>query len=232
VSGEPGLRWDIYTTPVSVNNTQSNFLTSGPNAGLIQLATSSNRAPNVNTAYKNFAPRVGFAYSPDSGKSVLRAAFGISYFPDNFGADSGTLERNYPELLQENFLTFNESPLSAGGCNLAATAEFTSCGSLIMANGFPGNRTTSANAGIYSPLVPASSAGGIPCLTGLGTTVTTPAGFVCPPAGSAVFEIENNFKPDQLYSWNMSVQHAITHDMSFQVAYVGNRVQIYSIIIS
>jgi hypothetical protein len=53
--------------------------------------------------------------------------------------------------------------------------------------------------------------------------VTTPAGFVCPPAGSAVFEIEKNFKPDQAFSWNISVQRAITHDMSFQVAYVGNR---------
>ena len=26
----------------------------------------------------------------------MRAAFGISYFPDNFGANGGTNERNYP----------------------------------------------------------------------------------------------------------------------------------------
>lgn len=215
-----GLRWDVYTTPVSIHDTQSNFVTSGPNAGLIQLATSNNRAPNVSTAYGNFAPRIGFAYSPDSGSTVLRGAFGISYFPDNFGADSGTLERNYPELIQENFLAFNEP---STGCSLAATAEFTSCGSLILANGLPGNSTSSPNASIYSPLVTPSSTGGTPCLTGLGTTVSTPAGFVCPPAGSAVFEIEKNFKPDEAYSWNLSVQRAITHDMSFQVAYVGNR---------
>jgi Carboxypeptidase regulatory-like domain/TonB dependent receptor len=215
-----GLRWDVYTAPVSINNTQSNFVTSGPNAGLIQLATSSNRSPNVNTAYANFGPRIGFAYTPDSGKSVLRGGFGISYFPDNFGADSGTLERNYPELIQDNFLIFNEP---SNGCTLTATGEYTSCGSLILANGLPGNTTTSPNAAVYSPLVIPSSTGGTPCLTGIGTTVTLPAGFVCPPAGSAVFEIEKNFKPDQAYAWNLSVQRALTNDMSFQVAYVGNR---------
>jgi hypothetical protein len=214
-----GLRYDIYTTPVSINNTQSNFLISGPNAGLIQLATSNNRAPNVNTAYGNFAPRIGFAYSPDNGKTAFRGAFGISYFPDNFGADSGTLERNYPELLQENFVAFNEPKT---GCTLGSTPEFTSCGSLVLANGLPGN-TASTNSGFYPALVPLSSAGGTPCLTGFGTTVTTPAGFVCPPAGSAVFEIEQNFKPDEAYSWNISIQRSLTSDMSFQAAYVGNR---------
>jgi len=214
-----GLRYDIYTTPVSINNTQSNFLTSGPDAGLIQLATSSNRAPNVNTAYGNVEPRIGLAYSPDNGKTAFRAAFGISYFPDNFGADSGTLERNYPELLQENFLAFNEPTT---GCTLGSTPEFTSCGSLVLANGLPGT-TASANSSFYPLLVSPSSAGGVPCLTGFGTSVTTPAGFVCPPAGSAVFEIEKNFKPDEAYSWNISVQRALTHDMSLQVAYVGNK---------
>jgi hypothetical protein len=213
-----GLRYDIYTTPVSVKNTQSNFLDSGPDAGLIQLATPNNRAPNVNTAYGNVGPRFGLAYSPDNGKTAVRGAFGISYFPDNFGADSGTLERNYPELIQENFLTFNE-PTS--GCTLTATPEFTSCGSLILANGLPGV-TASANSGFYPLLVQPSSAGGVPCFTGFGTTVTTPAGFVCPPAGSAVFEIQQNFKPDEAYSWNISVQRQLTHDMSFQAAYVGN----------
>jgi outer membrane receptor protein involved in Fe transport len=213
-----GLRYDIYTTPVSVDNTQSNFLTSGPDAGLIQLATGNNRAPNVNTNYKNFGPRIGLAYSPDNGKTAIRAAFGVSFFPDNFGADSGTLERNYPELVQENFLAF---PEPTTGCTLAATAEFTSCGSLILANGLPGV-TPSANSSFYPLLVTPSSAGGGTCLTGAGNIVTTPAGFVCPPAGSQVFDIEQNFRQDEAYSWNFSVQRQLTRDMSFQAAYVGN----------
>jgi len=214
-----GLRYDIYTTPVSITNTQSNFLTNGPNAGLIQLANSNNRAPNVDTFYKGFGPRIGVAYSPDDGKTALRGAFGISFFPDNFGADSGTLERNYPFLIQENFLAFNEP---ANGCTLTSTPEFTSCGSLTMANGFPGV-TASANSAFYPLLVIPPLTGGTPCLTGAGLNVTLPTGFVCPPESSAVYDVEKNFRPDEAFSWNISVQRAITKDMSLQVAYVGNK---------
>ncbi|MBV8552512.1 MAG: TonB-dependent receptor [Acidobacteriaceae bacterium] len=88
-----GLRWDLFTTPVEKFNRQSNFV---PATGLINVASSNNRPPNVNNYYGNWAPRIGAAYSPDNGKTAVRAAFGISYFPDNFGATGGTLERNYP----------------------------------------------------------------------------------------------------------------------------------------
>ena len=88
-----GLRWDLFTTPVEHFNRQSNW---DPQNGLIDVASSSNRPPNVNTYHANFGPRIGLAYSPDGGKTAIRAAYGISYFPDNFGANGGTLERNYP----------------------------------------------------------------------------------------------------------------------------------------
>ena len=88
-----GLRWDLFTRPVEKYNRQSNF---DPQSGLITIASSGNRGPNVDNNYRNFGPRVGAAYSPDNGKTAIRAAFGMSYFPDNFGATGGTLERNYP----------------------------------------------------------------------------------------------------------------------------------------
>jgi hypothetical protein len=88
-----GLRWDVFTHPHDVDNHQSNF---SLNDGLIHLATSSNTGPDVDTYYGSWAPRIGFAYSPDRGTTAFRAAYGISYFSDNFGATGGTLERNYP----------------------------------------------------------------------------------------------------------------------------------------
>ncbi len=88
-----GLRWDLFTSPVEKFNRQSNF---DPATGLIDIASSSNRGPNVDNNYGNWGPRIGLAYSPDNGKTAFRAAYGISYFPDNFGATGGTLERNYP----------------------------------------------------------------------------------------------------------------------------------------
>jgi hypothetical protein len=88
-----GLRWDLFTRPVEKYNRQSNF---DPKTGLIDVASSNNRGPNVDNHFGNWGPRVGVAYSPDGGKTAVRAAFGMSYFPDNFGATGGTLERNFP----------------------------------------------------------------------------------------------------------------------------------------
>ncbi len=88
-----GLRRDLFTRPVEAFNRQSNF---EPATGLILVASPKNPGPNVDNYFGNWGPRIGLAYSPDNGKTAIRAAFGISYFPDNFGATGGTLERNYP----------------------------------------------------------------------------------------------------------------------------------------
>ena len=103
---------------------------------MIQIASSSNRGPNVNTYYGNVAPRVGAAFTPDNGKTAFRGAFGMSYFPDNFGANGGTLERNYPETLIENNFAINSN------CNtpITSTALYSGCGSLIMSDESPGIR--------------------------------------------------------------------------------------------
>jgi hypothetical protein len=88
-----GLRWDLMTPPVQLDNRQSNFSIAD---GLIHVASASDPTAGVDTHYDYFAPRLGMAYTPDGGKTAVRAAFGISYFADNFGANGGTNERNYP----------------------------------------------------------------------------------------------------------------------------------------
>src|SRR5262249_17397653 len=93
---------DIFTTPVDKYNRQVNY---NPTTGKFNAASSDNRPPNVDNYYGNFAPRFGFAWTPDSGKTAVRGAAGISYFSYNYGATGGTLERNYPL-----FQTFNVTP--------------------------------------------------------------------------------------------------------------------------
>ncbi len=88
-----GLRWDLQTPQVERNNGLANFNLSD---GLIHTASSSDRTAGIKTFYGGWAPRIGFAYSPDKGKTSLRGAYGISYFPDNFGATGGLLEFGYP----------------------------------------------------------------------------------------------------------------------------------------
>jgi hypothetical protein len=200
-----GFRWDVYTPAVDTKNLQSNFVISGPNAGLNQIASSSNRGPNVDTFWGNISPRLGFAYTPDNGKTAIRAAVGFSYFPDNFGADGGTLERNYPFDQQEN----NSATL--GNCSTPYTgnanpnaAEYSACGSLILANGLPGNVTTGSP--VYQPLV---------------EPTVTPGGFIAPPVGFGVYEVASSFRQDQAVNWNVSIEHQLGAKMSIRAAYVG-----------
>ena len=86
---------------------------------MLDFASSGNRGPNVNTYFGGYSPRVGFAYSPNNGKTSISGAFGITHFPGNFGAMGGFLERNYPYF--EVFSTQAQeqnvplAPLSATG---------------------------------------------------------------------------------------------------------------------
>lgn len=110
------LRWDLITPAFDRQNHQSNFDLAN---GLLDFATSSNRGPNVNTYFGGYSPRVGFAYSPNNGKTSISGAFGITHFPGNFGAMGGFLERNYPYFevfsTQAQQLNTPLAPLSATG---------------------------------------------------------------------------------------------------------------------
>jgi hypothetical protein len=92
-----GLRWDLMTSPVEKSNRQTNFSLQD---GLIHAASDEDRGPLTSNFYGGWAPRLGFAYSPDEGRTAIRGAYGISYYRDNFGANGGTLERNHPLFQQ------------------------------------------------------------------------------------------------------------------------------------
>jgi len=87
-----GLRYDLFTPMVEQHNRIANF----------DFATGEFIAPgqpgmsdtgNVQTNYKNFAPRIGFAYSPfDNSKTVLRGGYGIFY---SLQADQNDAELAY-----------------------------------------------------------------------------------------------------------------------------------------
>lgn len=95
-----GLRYELYQPVVDARDNQANF---DFVTGQIQLANRGNNTRSlVNTDGNNFAPRAGLAYSLND-RTVIRSGYGISYFPDKFGATGGTLNNNYPFITLQEF---------------------------------------------------------------------------------------------------------------------------------
>ena len=186
-----GLRWDLITMYNDVNNHQSNW---DPQTGLLDVATAGNRAPNVPTDYHIFAPRLGLAYSPDNGKTAIRAAFSITNFPDHYGAAGGTLERNWP--------FFEEYTLTQGAINTPWAA-------LSSPQNLP-------NAGCAPNLTT--------CVVGLpGFVPQQYAATVVPSPAASLYYVPSFNLPDRATQWHIGIQRQLTASSVIDVAYVGTK---------
>ena len=185
------LRWDLISMYNDVNNHQSNL---NLNTGLLDVATAGNRGPNVNTNYHNFAPRVGFAYSPDNGRTAIRGAWGITNFPDHYGAAGGTLERNWP--------WFEEYVLGQQTANTPWAA-------LSSSQNLP---------------TPGCAPNASTCQIGLpGFVQQQYSGTVFPSPAASLYYVPLNNQPDKAYMWNIGIQRAIGRSSSIDIAYVGTK---------
>src|ERR1017187_3926675 len=89
-----GLRWDPWMPPIDLNNTLVGFNLANPNfqssiapgapKGMMFVGDSGTTGPMFKNDFKDFAPRVGFAYNVfGNGKTVARGAYGMFYgFPE------------------------------------------------------------------------------------------------------------------------------------------------------
>ena len=148
----------------------------------------------MNTNYRNFAPRVGFAYSPDNGRTAIRGAWGITNFPDHYGAAGGTLERNWP--------WFEEFVLGQQTANTPWAA-------LSSPQNLP-NPSCTLNTST--------------CQIGLpGFVPQQYAGTVVPSPAASLYYVPQNNQPDKATMWNFGIQRKLTASSSIDVAYVGTK---------
>ncbi len=104
-----GLRWEFTTPRWERDNVLTNF---DPVTNTLLHASNGSlyNRTLVHPDYKDFAPRVGFAYSP-SAKTVIRGGYGISYVHLNRLGSADELGINGPQV---NIATVNQSISTTG----------------------------------------------------------------------------------------------------------------------
>jgi hypothetical protein len=105
-----GLRYDLFTPMVEDHNRIANFdFATGEFVAPGQAGVSD--TGNVQTNHRNFAPRIGFAYTPfDDSKTVLRGGYGIFY---SLQADQNDAELAYNPtgLFRNQTIQFNANSI-------------------------------------------------------------------------------------------------------------------------
>jgi hypothetical protein len=190
-----GLRWDVITWPVEKHNHQSNF---DIFTGQLQIAgQDGNSRSFIPTSYKNFAPRVGFAYDLfGDGRTKISGGYGLFYFIDR-GGISNQLAQNPPFSGQVNYSFANGYRVTFTGQAPQGT------------NNPNGTCLTSCN--------PVGAVGPLPSKGPIQVDLNNPMNVAI-----SVATLPSNVTPN-VQEWNLDFERQIGTNMTFNLAYVANK---------
>jgi outer membrane receptor protein involved in Fe transport len=199
-----GLRYDIFGNLRDRNNVAANFF---PGAGLVQVGQGINRL--YNTDYKDFGPRVGFAWDIfGTGKTALRGGYSLAYDVPNFA----TLA----------------SPYSLAG---ASAGAFTQPNLGLFSVSISGDVGLGGGTGLapnQSDNIPGS--GCFDPVTGAGDYICFSQGpvFGPSPTGEPPFDaysVVQNFKTPRAHNYSLSIQQEIARNNVLTIGYSGQHGQ-------
>jgi len=222
-----GVRWDFMGVPTVPNglsiqpNYSDLFGVSGfgnlfhptapagvpPGIATQQFVSGDTGIPLFKNDWNNFAPYIGFAYSPnfksgplhfifgDEGKSSIRAGYSIAYLHDGLTTISNALGTGTtnPGLIQ----TANLSQLSCPAAN-------------------PGCTHTSNLLGQLGP-------GGVPLDIPAFIMPITDRQNILLNTTNGLWAIDPNLRSPYVEQWNIGIEREIFKDTALEVRYVGNR---------
>ena len=200
-----GLRYDFYPTVTEIHNAESFFNpnlanpATGLNGALAYTGSGAgtcNCSTPANNYYKNFGPRLGFAYQIDPA-TVIRASYGIMF---SHGGAVGGLNTSIGTL------GFSAAPaFSVNGSDVTTMPG-------LLAGGSGAIPAFTGATGVASG--PAYGTGYLATAT-LGATTGTPSSMTYddPYYGGRAPEFEN---------WSFGIQQQLTNSMALNITYVGS----------
>ena len=193
-----GLRYEFEPPVQEKNNAFGNFDPNTP-SGMVQQ---SGGHALYDPDYRNFAPRVGFAWDiTGKGTTVLHAGASIVY--DTIPLD---------DLLTFQGANLASVPTGYTLINPDGTSTVPSPGTIKTGTASIGGGQLQSNWALNTPIFQSGAGGALQCGNGIGANP--------PPCG---LQVKPTHAPrSRMTTWNFGVEHAFTNSLSFMVSYVGN----------
>jgi len=206
-----GLRYSYVSPLKEANNLYGTF---DPTLGLVQQGQASVGSTIVKPDYKDFSPRLGFAWDiTGKGTTVVRGGASVLY--------SMFSTAQFMQSGQQNFGGGGGLHVIPTGACTTTVAVGVSCpqtfgGSIVLGNAtIPGANLN------WDPAISGSLNGGTVFPTGATLSCTAPIGK---PKGVPcnIITVDPNLKTPYVVNWDLNVQHTFGSNLSLEVGYVAN----------